>query len=112
MQADPWRGHKAGDEGRSTEHGHEEVPFKRVQVHRDDQHQLIRRSTSRTWGRWRERLEDCLVATKDGVPVALEPVVDMGRHQLWPSPAGAGQPTMSRIAFVALALALASVPRR
>jgi hypothetical protein len=42
---------------------------------------------------------------EEGVPVVLLPTIDMERHRLLPSPAGGGQPTMGRIAFLA-ALAL------
>ncbi|RZI60981.1 MAG: hypothetical protein EOP37_09175 [Rubrivivax sp.] len=48
-----------------------------------------------------------LLPEKDGVPVALLPMVDLQRHQLHPLPASGSQPTMGRIAFLsALALNL------
>ncbi len=41
-----------------------------------------------------------LSPTKDGIPVALTPVIDLDRHQLRQLPATGGQPTMGRIAFL------------
>lgn len=53
-----------------------------------------------------------LSPTKDGIPVALTPVIDLERHQLRPLPVTGSQPTLGRIAFLsALALNVPLLPQ-